>query len=711
MKLQRLEFRNFKLLDGVVLEFSDRHDRPLTVIRAANGSGKTSILWGLTWALYGQGALPLASPRLGPSWQAVGAPMVVQVIVNFTHEHLGETAKYTLTRSVEETPISENEVEHKSEILQLTRHAEAGDQILKDADIYLREMFPIRLKDTFLTDGDKVQGFISGSHDRKEQQERVKQATRSVLGLDTLEAVQLDIESVEKKLRKELAAEGGKELEEAEAALAACDAELEQLRTRRNSVELERSRIDDGIRDVETELASLRGIGDIELLNAQLETAKRDAGNVEADMAGLFIQIRGLLKSSELFSWGLAETRLRAGHRVLADLADRGVIPGHSIGVLQDRLELRECICGESLADGTTHREHVMSLLDEQAKISQERERLTATFHRTRSGLSEFDEAKNDGRDFDTVRKQVIDRHVDLSDRLSEVNKRRIDAEAKMEGIDEARIQDLVKRLAQYRQDLLDRVEQLGALDRDIRAKDDERTITEKRFHEAQRKATGIAKAEARYEIATDLRRVLDETIRIVKSNCVDAVSSRMNELFMEIVGSNPDLAGAVFKRVAINESSEIIVESAEGALLNPDFELNGASQRALTLAFIWALMEVASRVAPRVIDTPLGMTSGGVKQRMVNAITLPVEEHGLDYQIVLLLTPAEIRDIEDLLHERAGKSQTLSCSKDYPAELKHDWGVSRPEIRVCRCGHDQSCATCERKVETGASSGGASRD
>ena len=58
MKLLRAEFQNFRLLRDLELEFSSDLDRKLTVIRAANESGKTTILHGLQWALYGDAALP-----------------------------------------------------------------------------------------------------------------------------------------------------------------------------------------------------------------------------------------------------------------------------------------------------------------------------------------------------------------------------------------------------------------------------------------------------------------------------------------------------------------------------------------------------------------------------------------------------------------------------------------------------------------------------
>ena len=49
MRLSRVAIENFKLLEDVKLEFSTDAARPLTVIRAENGSGKTSVLYALLW--------------------------------------------------------------------------------------------------------------------------------------------------------------------------------------------------------------------------------------------------------------------------------------------------------------------------------------------------------------------------------------------------------------------------------------------------------------------------------------------------------------------------------------------------------------------------------------------------------------------------------------------------------------------------------------
>ena len=58
IQLRRAEFTNFRLLRDVTIEFATTFDQPLTVIRAENDTGKTTLLNALGWALFGDEALP-----------------------------------------------------------------------------------------------------------------------------------------------------------------------------------------------------------------------------------------------------------------------------------------------------------------------------------------------------------------------------------------------------------------------------------------------------------------------------------------------------------------------------------------------------------------------------------------------------------------------------------------------------------------------------
>ena len=206
-----------------------------------------------------------------------------------------------------------------------------------------------------------------------------------------------------------------------------------------------------------------------------------------------------------------------------------------------------------------------------------------------------------------------------------------------------------------------------------------------------------------RYEVANDLLALTTGILDRLKSDHVHRVSERMEQLFLDIVGADPTADANLYSGANIVSGSyDVVVHAQEGRTLDVVTGLNGASKRALTLSLIWALMEVAEREAPRIIDTPLGMTSGAVKHRMVELLTSPVDGTGLPYQVVLFMTRSEIRDIEQLIHKRAGAVTTLTCSKDYPVDLVNHWGRSYPVVRTCPCDHTQICKLCERRNDEG---------
>ena len=123
----------------------------------------------------------------------------------------------------------------------------------------LEQFVPRRLKDTFLTDGDRVQRFIAGSVAAKERQHNVHQAIRALLGLDRLETAEEDISAVERQFRKEMAATAGDDARLAQENLENCEVELVAIRKNREDEEAKRAKIDEEIADVEKQLSDIRG--------------------------------------------------------------------------------------------------------------------------------------------------------------------------------------------------------------------------------------------------------------------------------------------------------------------------------------------------------------------------------------------------------------------------------------------------------------------
>ena len=218
MQLRRIEIKNFKLLEDVTLEFSTDRQKPLTAIRAENGSGKTSLLNAMLWGFYGRQGLPkfAAQSRLSSVAQPLGQQVDVRVMIEFEYDGPGGRGRYRLIRSYEETPVGVDEVQQGKERLDVYRITDAGEKPVENPEVFLRAVVPGNLRDLFFTNGDDVQEFMSGKVDRTDRQGRVHRAIKALLNLDLLYKAREDLISADRKFRKALSQDGGRELAVAE---------------------------------------------------------------------------------------------------------------------------------------------------------------------------------------------------------------------------------------------------------------------------------------------------------------------------------------------------------------------------------------------------------------------------------------------------------------------------------------------------------------
>ena len=202
MKLLNARFRNFRLLRDLAVDFSEDADKPLTVVRAENESGKTTILTALQWALYGDDALPKGGDgyRIHPiDWDVSKS---AQVPISITIEYEVTSAvpspngttrqrrdRYRLIRTTTEQ-ISGTDWKRSRSTVQLFRLTSAGDTPLQDPEAQIVDHLPPELREVFFTDGDRALSFIEAGLSTTTKRDRVARAIRALLGLSVIEAAQ-----------------------------------------------------------------------------------------------------------------------------------------------------------------------------------------------------------------------------------------------------------------------------------------------------------------------------------------------------------------------------------------------------------------------------------------------------------------------------------------------------------------------------------------
>lgn len=705
MRLLAARFENFRLLRDLELQLSGEAAKKLTVIRAANETGKTTVLTALQWALYGDRALPRngAKYRLHPiDWgEDEGRSVKISATVDFevlkhykAGRELRESRKrYRIVRCATEE-LDGRDWRRGGGSVKLFALERQGTVPIEAPETFIEEELPFELRDVFFTDGDRALSFIESDVAVSTKRERVQRAIRSLLGLGVIEdaikhvkRVQLDVNRAAKQLERgsELA-KSAERLDELHTALAQAEQDFEDAKQQFGAFDEQLATVD---RSVDQALKK----GDREKLARDLEAAKRTIDKLDTQSAAAEKDHATLFRREALARDLLAPVLGRA-FSLLGELHDQGKIPNTTIPVVEERLLLESCICGESLdgssLDGQRRRDHLSRLIESSRKADEVQGIITDLYYGSRS-LQE-NAASGDGT-WVSQYAAVAKRRVDLSSLRQEIARKVKGLERDLDAVpdtDVVGLREMRRGIAAQRDKFQAKCARLETL---IEGYESEVRKAQALRDTHLRQQQAGQKVLAQMEAAEDVGTVLAGAYRTMTDREVARVSELMNDLFLEMIGADPE-QGAIIQRAAIGGEFDIIVTGPGGRLLDPDKDLNGASRRALTLAFILALTHVSQVEAANVIDTPLGMMSGYVKR---SVLRVAIRESS---QLVLFLTHDEIKGCEEILDAEAGMVFTLTNPAHYPKMLVNDPKVSERRVLLCRCNHRQTCAICERRED-----------
>ena len=703
MKLKRADFKNFRLLRDLCLNFESSTNKKLTVIRAENESGKTTILTALQWALYGDQALPSkrSNYRLHPiDWDdSDGQICKINVSVDFetksvressTHGTIETIKNFRIIRSTYET-INNNQWEIGPTCVNLLELTKIGSDPIKYPEAFIKEELPNELREVFFTDGDRALSFIEANVSASTKRDRVQNAIRSLLGLDVIKGALTHVKktafTVNKRVSK--AVSNHKVADAAET--------INKLETERDDIERQIQNADQQFKTYDEEYVKVQKQiedalvqGNKSELKHELEETREKIEYFDKQLSDTSKKHTALLRSLAL-SRELMAPVIKSSLAILDDLRERGEIPNSTIPVLEQCLDSSTCICGEPLSgldiDAIRRKEHIRNLI-KQSRDAKERDQIVTDLYFASRPL-QTDQITNDqhwSTQFESVAKQIDE----ISVARNNLGTKQRALEAQIRQMPDTNIEGLRQIRSQYREQR-DRFNRAAEQHRtELKNLEQDLSVRVIEYRKLLRQQHRGDKFLANLTVAKDIERVLDRAYERLTTEELQNVSNKMNENFLKMIGSDPS-QGALIRNATITEQFEITVYGPNDRLLNPDKDLNGASRRALTLAFILALTQVSGVEAPNVIDTPLGMMSGYVKTSVLDTAI------GESSQLILFLTRSEIRDCEKILDEKAANVITLTNPAHYPVMLINEPQVDKRTILRCDCNHRQECTVCQR--------------
>ena len=701
IKLIQTKIRNFRQLREIEITFAREADSPLTIVRAENGTGKTTLLNALTWGLFGNDALPgkRSAYRIHPlDWDVEddGKICNIDVAIQFAtiDDETGTELTYELVRETKERPTIAGLFDVVESDLVIFEQTPRGHRPVPNPNAFINNrILPKSLKDVFFIDGDRALAFIEATDERSTKRDRVEKAVRQLLGLDIIEDAQHHVDVARRQalsaVRKEAV---GTDVED----LVAQEAELtDQL----DGLDERRAQIDDDRLATETRKRKAK-----EALHAALAAGGKDRQELESDLTDRTTELderrkyqetllqrqHSLINGSDLLARVGADHIHRAS-MLLTQLETDGVIPDTLPEVVRDRLSRKTCICGRDVSEGTAGHAALHHLLDEVDQLEESHDILLhlSAASRLRRNTNGGD---SEPASWMARAQATLTDILQCAQTQQRLEKEVAELRTRIRHIPEQNLNELDRILTQAETDDKRLTSEAAKVAERIRRKKRDLNAVVKKRQAAQRKEVRYQRLLAEEIAANDLLAVLSGTVNTLASETVDEVSFAMSEIFLKMIVTDPE-AGGLIQRAELTRQHDIVVFGLNDQRLDPDKDLSGAQRRALTLAFILGLVRVSGVNAPNVVDTPLGMTSALVRRSLLEYAARN------STQLVMFLTGSEVHGVEDILDRYTGRAYTMTFTDHYPKQLVNDPSTGRLETLVCDCDYYSHCDMCERRA------------
>lgn len=633
MIIHLLEIQNFRPFYGLQkLSLHPETGRPLTIIRALNDVGKTSLFGALRFCLYGERRPQIA--KLVNRTAALESDG--QMFVRMTFDHDG--SQYEISRLVEfrkcgsanEEPLVRGDDKLsiiKDGVIQNLRSVEQQNE-------FIEAILPHDASRFFLFDGEQIQGYT-----KHPPEERVREAIEIVLGIRELLNARDDLQHLHDEFRRELnrlLKDKSRDEDESK--------ELEALET-------EVRRLKDEIRQLTDRIADARQV--VEECDAILQRAGEIREKVlrrkmlEEELDRVRQETETVTNEQRLFNRYAGPLLLAPALELICGPPEREALrpPPWKREAAKHILATRECICGRPITEECAASLHALASVE------------TKTFHDflRESALQLLRSLEPHSRERDLVR---------FLERILELEEKRRDIKANRDRLHE--------ELSTFKEEDIKRHE-------DVRSKaqvDLERSEEQRRqkLETVRRKEAELDARQARLAnrtISVDVQRQqrLLETCRTAREGICAVIDrlvasrrTQVEELASQIfrkLTNNP----ALYEGIVIEDDYSLKVKTV-GGITRPVWiqEPSAGASQIIATAFIAALNRYTAREAPVVIDTPIGRLDPIHKRNLLEFFP----EFGP--QVVILYQPEELDDADvRLLKPNVNEDWEVIRSSDRP--------------------------------------------
>ena len=614
-------FRVFRGFHSIKLTPEDK-ERPIILIGALNGGGKTTLLDALKLVLYGK--MANCSKKSKQSYQ----DFIAECINDQTPKNVGCTITMcfrTYLDGVEESyKISRSwkfEGKSLSEKFKVEVNHRENAVLEKSWDEFVDSFIPVRLSHLFFFDGEKIEEFATP----ESAKELLAQGIHSLLGIDTVSQLEKDLEVVVRK-KQSLSQHSSQQrdsLNQHWKTVSTLNDQKNQSRDELNVAEAALSELKEKLERADADFRKFGGEAYQEKSQYEhiIATAKNELAQQE--------------KKAEDFAAGLLPFALL--HNDVQELILQAEREEDTKRYIQFEASARQI---EKLVE----KEIESALSVEQNTLFKEafQKAIATVYNKSTSSEPLLNIASSTTFDLLKSLPDSLSRESDLlADFLETATETLLQLETYQRKLENIPADDIIAPLLEKTQKLQTRISQQEttvATLKEIHRRNENAFLSEKSSFIKELESEiddDLAKQDdiRLIQRAKDISSLLSEFRCAMLKKYVGRIENYITESFRCLLHKE-----SLVDVIHINQDNyEISLISKGGLTVNPD-KLSAGERQLLGVSMLWGLAKAAARPLPSVVDTPLGRLDSSHRENLIERY-FPDASH----QVILLSTDEEI--------------------------------------------------------------------
>ncbi|MCZ8045828.1 MAG: AAA family ATPase [Microcystis aeruginosa K13-05] len=612
LRLKQIRLTNWKCYPSQNITFNLHPDRKIQIIFGNNGHGKTSLMTGILWCLYGGDIVSKETLKTyfyrgeGDSSSAEEKEMRVELnfIKNEKNYFISRQAKLKFNGSSSYPSVEE------------ALFYEDGTMRSNSRE-YIEALLPKSIRDFFCFDGLKIEQYTQIT-----QTKEAKEAIEKVLGIPELRNLRDDTEKALQELENRL--------NKAKGTSQTFRDKLQELRELEEDIDLKKGQLKNA---KDSEKYAIIIYQDAQEKAAQIESLREkleEIHNLEKKRIGLQTQLDNLQKSID--SW-LKKASIPLLINFVQEMVDdlqvtslKSTYKTNSTAILKAILDDESCLCGRCLDKNS--RDFILQQIAELESLEVD----NATRIEKDQIRIDLQGIMRDNAKFSNYSQLLLQRDR-LEEEIEEINQHIRQLKQETTGIDQDSVREIWRKVGESGKNVEMIQERIERLQKEIEIKEKqlENLRKEVEILASENQTTWMLSNQVK--MARGLKNATNELIEWHIDNSQKMINQVTSDRYLQVTNKPEEYRG-----VEITPEYTLGIRTITGKLLNPDV-LSAGEKEALAFAFITGLNQITDTCVPLIMDTPFGHLDQEHQKNIINSLP------NLNSQVIILATDRDLPD------------------------------------------------------------------